>query len=286
MVETASSWDRTARAALAGRLRAVRADLSAASRRLADRRALDAVAATEAVLGRLAQLIDEVETAGFDYGAWVAKALPVLATPVALASLDHALGATIDELAATVRAVDGSDAVLMGRVAMVRDLVEEVRSRFQARLAALAAATPPAPVDGSVADVPLGDRVEVEGRAYQVAGRTRWARGDCSLNLGDATHAVMLWQDVGGALAVLDGQALAISTPGAPTMTVEGAEFRLRWRDGAGGVASGSAGRIARSAERWLYASTEGVLLWMEREDGAEATYRGTGLAPADFRRL
>jgi hypothetical protein len=272
-------WDLAARAAWVARLRAARATLGESSKALARARRYDDVVTVEANLARLGRLIDQVESAGYDGGRWLRA--DRANAPAALAPLDRAVTESAAELALTAQAltVDQADA----RLSAFDGLVLEFDAAWAARQAALAADEAPVLSPATLADVALGGHLAVEGRDYVVAGRTRWRRGDASVTLADPGLVLELWQDLAGGLALFEGQPLAADAADQARLVVDGAEFRLRWRDDGGGAATDAGGRSWRAGPRWLYASEDGVMLWLELVAGVYRASRGLPLAADDF---
>ncbi len=278
------AWDQAARRQLAERLRDVRSRLAAIGGAEARRGALPTVAQIEAVVGQLGRLVDRVESAGFAYGAWVTgtSAVGVLA---ALEVADACLDGLVSELAATVLDL-GARPVTPERLAVAATVVAEVAAAFEDRLAILAADVAPATASTptALAGVAPGQRVLLEGEEHAVTVLTRWNRGDTSLQLADPRRRLTLWQDVGVPDVVLfEDQPLTAPPNPATGWQVEGVAFHPVWSDDRGGSESGPAGREPVEAQRWLFASPDGVWGWLERRAGHDITRRGMDLAAGDW---
>ncbi len=196
----------------------------------------------------LGRLVDQIESGACRMGRWVRGAND--AAPDALAPLDAALTEGIRELVLTAASLVAE--LDPARLAVVDPLLREIEAAYAERRAALAADDAPTERPVTLADLAPGGRVTVEGRPYAVTARTRWRRGDASVSLAGPVVALELWQDPEAGLALFERQDAPAFVPDQASLTLDGTEFALRWRDAAGGATSDAAGRAWRAGPRWM----------------------------------
>lgn len=281
---TRGATDRAARTTLAAAARTARDRLGDAQRAWADARRLDAAAQLEGVQGRLARLIDRLESPPAT-GAWLnTPSLPEGAAAW-LSDVDRRIGVALAELAATAEtaataATAASAASAAGaeasEVGACDAVILEALTLLDRRRGAMAAAqwSPQAPPAGLDAVVP-GDGVVSDGRSHRAVEVMRFARGDVGVALDDG---LVLWEDTDGvrvAFEAAEGAPPAVPPPAVVELADD--TFRLRWADDGAGIVRGAWGRRRVSSPRWLLAGDAGGWLWLTRPapEGDAAAWRG-----------
>lgn len=281
--------DRAVRGAAERRARDGRDALAAAQRDLSAEGRFGRLPALEAVMTRLARLIDRLESAAAGLGPWLAQDPLPEAARLALVLADADLLTATDDAAAAARALADTSAaagdpglVEDDRIAddcrLLGELVDALHGRLDARAAIVAAPAPPVPpAEPLVAQLAVGDRVRVLDGEHAVVGHIVWERRDRAVVLDDPAGGLRLWQDLSGAMVLFEAQAVAVPAP-PEVVALEAETFRPEWSDAGRGQARDATGVRRHAAPRWLYAGDAGGWLWIEPDREGARVWVGLGV--------
>ncbi|MFN2114932.1 MAG: hypothetical protein ACK2T6_04395, partial [Anaerolineae bacterium] len=207
--------------------------------------------------------------------------------------------------AGAARAQAGPSGELSGELAgdwqAVADALASVRRRYEERDRLLASSTAPvAPAADDWRELRPGDRLSVEGKAYDVLARARWPGDDITLDLSDSAAeleaaaaggpapavSLVLWLPASGEAVAFDAERVIPPTGADAAGALVGAEtdeLRVARRDAGPVRRTDGAGRTVRTAERLVYEAPSGVWLWIESEGAETSAMRGLAVGPDEL---